>query len=163
MKLNRKHIIMAVILLGVGSIMLTGFSIHNIKQNELNNMKDGLENPVINEFYLLDQQEVESVSDVQMILKYVDVDLNNDGLEDKIVIIRSPIHSGSQGDMFEILLNNKGTYKKIYTGIFRLYSQEWDAVGSVIILKNVNNGLKNIKVETDGEAIIIRYDGNSYQ
>lgn len=131
-------------------------------RNELEHMKDGMQNSSVNEFYYADQQEVNSVTDVKMILKYTDVDLNNDGLEDKIVIIRSPIHSGSQGDSFEILLNINATFIKAYTGVFRLYSQEGDALGSVVVLTEVNNGWKSIKVETDDKTITLQYNNEKY-
>lgn len=123
-------------------------------------MKDGRGDSTVNEFYTAALQEVNNITDVEITLKYVNVDLNIDGLEDKIIIIRSPIHSGSHGDRFEILLNINGTFNKAFTGVFQLYSQEWDAVGSVTVLNEVNNGWKNIKVETDGKTITLRYGGN---
>lgn len=162
MKLNKKHLISA-ISLGLGVIMLTGFSACKVERNELDYMVNGEENSVVNEFYYSDRQDVESVSEVKMVLKYVDVDLNDDGLDDKFVIIRSPIHSGSHGDTFEILLNDNGNYEPVFNGVFRLYSQEWESVGTVTVLNETNNGLKNIMIKSSEEPIVIQFNGNSYQ
>ena len=80
-------------------------------RNILKHMKDGLENTAIMAVYQDGFSDMANITDEPAIVNYIDIDLNNDGQIDKIVIIRSVVHTGSRGDTFEFLLNDKGSFK----------------------------------------------------
>lgn len=76
------------------------------KENILLHLRNGLEEPAITAYYHQDIEDVKKISNGDIRIEYYDVDLNGDGVEDKIVTIRSPLHFGSMGDSFQILLND---------------------------------------------------------
>ncbi|MDL2281476.1 hypothetical protein LJC10_06450 [Selenomonadales bacterium OttesenSCG-928-I06] len=78
--------------------------------NILEFMKDGMEDTVVSDFYQQDIKDVQTLTNRPIKIKYFDVDLNDDGLQDKIVIISSSLHSGSAGDAFRILINDGNSY-----------------------------------------------------
>ena len=57
----------------------------------------------------------------------------------------------------------KAPLNRIYTGIIRLYSQEWEVVGYVNLLSTTTNGFKNIEIDTEGNKTIFQYKNGTYQ
>ena len=163
MRLNNNKFFLTIFIALLVSIIFISVKIYNFTDsNILNYMKDVRTDKTIMSVYQSDFNEIAVLMDASTIVKYVDVDLNGDGQMDKIVVIRSAIHSGSQGDMFEILLNDSGTFNRIYTGVIRLYSQEWEVVGSVKVSDVSAGEFKSIKINTGYNQIILGYKNGVY-
>ena len=156
MKLNKKSIIIKLLIFILLLIIATTISIvwtRGKEQNIVLKMKDGLENPEILEFYKQDIIDVETVTKGTIRIKYYDIDLNDDGLKDKIVYIASPLHSGSYGDSFNILINNGESYDRILYWTIWLCDQYYDEdgeevieVGELYVLPEKTNGFHNIEI-----------------
>lgn len=134
-------------------------------QNIVLKMKDGLENPDILEYYKQDIMDVKTITNSKMIyIKYYDVDLNEDGLVDKIVYIRSPLHSGAHGDNLAILLHEDESYKEIFSITIPLMCQDVDmtAIGEMYILNNKTNGFNDIKLSDGQNIILLKYANGKY-
>lgn len=167
MILNKKLIIFMITLLLIFFFFFLVYKkeISYSNKNILEYMVNGLEDFSITKFYKKEINDVQSMGNGVVKIKCYDVDLNNDGLIDKLVSIRSPIHSGSYGDTFEILENNGEEFNRVLTRIFRLYSQEADFVpiSSVHILKTQTNGFYDIEIDLNEEKIILKYQKDGYQ
>lgn len=160
MRLN-KFIIMAVI---IGAFMLAAIiKVDTVPRNILDFLKDGSIDPVVSGIYAKDIADATEMTNSSAIIKYVDTDLNDDGYDDKIVIIRSPLNSGSQGDKFEVLVFDVGFFETKYSGVVRLLSQDGQVIGSLIISNKTTNGFKNIIIKTDNKDFMLKYDGDLYQ
>ena len=132
--------------------------------NILKDWKDGFFEPTILEYYQEDITDVETLTNGSISIKYVDVDLNDDEQIDKIVFIRSPLHTGTKGDTLNILINEQGEYRLAVMGVYSLFSQEDEVVGAIYILKNRNNNFHDIKiVEGEAEEILLYYTEGRYQ
>lgn len=107
-------------------------------------MEDAIKDDKIIQFYEEDIQDVENLTNGSITIKSCDIDLNEDGLVDKLVSVISPLHSGSHGDMFQILLNDESGFRDIY------------------ILNSKSNGFYDIKIVTDGNSFILRYQNDKY-
>lgn len=135
--------------------------------NILEYMKDGMENPAIVDYYQEDIHDVMAITNSKMMeIRYYEVDLNDDGINDLIVSLISPLHSGSQGDSFQILFGNGEYYLKnriSYT--FRLYCQNADytPIGQVHILPSKTNGYYNLEIFADGSHFFLKYQNGAYQ
>ena len=86
------------------------------------------------------------------------IDVNNDGKKDIVGYIKSPIHCGSSGCAFHILLNNErneyepiGTPTTVYSG--------------AAITNNISNGFYDLafKGKKDGEVCLWKWGGEKYQ
>ena len=138
--------------------------------NILPNMKDGLQDEVILSLY---EEEIDNVytwtTSKTIHIWLYDCDLNGDGFTDKIVIIASPLHSGSHGDTFEIWLGGGGnSYTKVQTGltIMVINQNEWPKlsdIGSVNILPSKSNDCFDIELKSPLYHILLKYDGTQYQ
>ena len=156
MKSNRKSIIIKLLIFILLLVIATAISTVWTREKEQNivlKMKDGLENPEILEFYKQDIIDVETVTKGTIRIKYYDIDLNDDGLKDKIVYIASPLHSGSYGDSFNILINNGESYDRILYWTIWLWDQYYDEngeevveVGELYVLPEKTNGFHNIEI-----------------
>lgn len=96
--------------------------------NILEYLMDGMENPAIVDYYQEDIDDVMTISISKYIaIRYYETDLNDDGMNDLIVLILSPFHSGSHGDTFDILFNNRNCYTENEIGYtLRLISDSTD-------------------------------------
>ena len=131
-----------------------------VNQNILEDMKDGLRNDEIKQVYANDIEDVYKLTEAKHIeIRYVDFDLNEDGYLDKIVIIQSPLRSGSGGDSFDILINNgEDVYIKLSGLVFRLLTQAPEySLGNVCILEDMTNGYHNIGIATEGKEIVLKW------
>ena len=176
MKLNKKLMIIKLLiamffLLSVIIILVVWVSPRN--QNIVLKMKDGLENPEILEYYKQDIIDVKTITNSKIIeIKYYDIDLNDDGLMDKIVYIASPLHSGSHGDSFNILINNGESYDRIVYWTLLLWDQYYDEneeevveVGELYVLPEKTNGFHNIEIFSlrFGNRLLLTYEDGKYQ
>lgn len=128
-------------------------------------MEDVIKDDKIIQFYEEDIQDVENLTNGSITIKSCDIDLNEDGLADKLVSIISPLHSGSHGDMFQILLNDESGFRDIYSATLLLYYQgggDYRFVGDIYILNSKSNGFYDIKIVTDGNSFILRYQNDKY-
>ena len=153
-------------------LILTSYASNNgsVDKNILSKMQDGLENSDILIYYKQDIDDVNNMEKSKSInIWCYDIDLNNDELVDKIVIFRSPLHSGSQGDKFDILIrNSNGTYMNASPfSVIQLYTQgnipEEDT--SVTILKARSNGFYDIEIRKPGDIKYFKlaFDGVGYK
>lgn len=130
-------------------------------------MKDGMDAPATRKFFQKDIETVETLSKVPVKIRYFDVDLNGDGLQDKVVIIRSPLHSGSAGDAFRILINNGDSYANSNYMTLRLYhGDSVDLIipgASVRILKSKNNGFHTFKINSRSVEFFLVYENGRYR
>lgn len=127
-------------------------------------MKDAMADEEIVQFYEEDIQQVELLTNGDITIKSCDVDLNEDGLPDRLVSIISPLHSGSHGDTFHILLNEEGILKKICSITLRLYEQSVDfpLAGEIYILDKQSSGFHDIQIITDENSFILCYEDGGY-
>lgn len=124
----------------------------------LENMKNGLEDEALLEYYQEDITGVDALTNGDIGIKYYDRDLNRDGWFDKIVVVSSPLHSGSNGDALQVLINEQGTYREAFYGVFSLFHQWTDeTVGDVSILHTETNGYLDIRVVSENEFVLM-YD-----
>lgn len=136
--------------------------------NILEYLQDGMENPAIVNYY---QEEINDVMTIsvskQIAIRYYETDLNDDGMKDLIVLILSPFHSGSHGDTFDILFNNKNNYTENEVGyIFRLISSstnDYLPFGQVYVLNSKTNGYHDLEIFTDERHFFLKYQKGAYQ
>lgn len=128
-------------------------------------METGLENKQIKELYKQDIADVLTLTDSKVILiDYFDVDLNEDGYIDKIVTIRSPLHSSSGGDRLDFLIGNKsGGYTKISNLTIQLYDQFGSNDASLYISDNKTNGYYDIIISKDENTKELSFAEGKYQ
>ena len=168
MKLRKKSIIIKLLIFILLLIIATAISTVWTREKEQNivlKMKDGLENPEILEFYRQDIIDVKTITNSKIIdIKYYDADLNEDGFVDKIVYIRSPLHSGAHGDNLSILLNDGKSYRKIFSISIPLMCQDTDmtVIGEMYILKNKTNGFYDIRLSDGENIILLKYENDIY-
>ncbi len=135
-------------------------------QNLLYSLENGMVDEELTALYKDDIIDVESMTKGTIVIRYCDLDLNSDGLLDKLVFIQSPLHSGSHGDTFEILLNEGGTYTKISdTFTFQLFMQDGTKQpGGVVKRHNRRReGFRDIEIVTAEEKIRLGYEDGKYQ
>lgn len=137
------------------------------QKNMLLHLKNGLDDSVLTAYYQQDIDDVKKFSNSDIQIEYYDVDLNGDGWKDKIVTIRSPLHSGAMGDSFQILLNDGiDNYEVIYYGIHRFYVQNSNGneiLGVVHLLNNKTNGFYDIEIISEDSETIIQYEDGRYR
>ena len=136
--------------------------------NILEYLKDGMENPAIVDNYQEDINDVMTISHSKHIaIRYYETDLNDDGMEDLIVVIMSPFHSGSHGDDFDILFNDGNAYLKNRMGYtFRLLngaSNNYVPFGKIYILQSKTNGYHDLEIFADGIHFFLKYENGAYQ
>ena len=134
--------------------------------NILEYMKDGMENAAIVDYYQEDIYNVMTMTNSKMIeIRYYEVDLNDNGMKDLIVSFISPLHSGTQGDSFQILFcDGKHYFKNHISYTFKLYYQNRDytPVGQVYILPNKTNGYHDLEIFTDETHFFLKYQKGAY-
>ena len=133
----------------------------------LSNMKIWNENDdVINSIYKDDISNVEKFTNSKTIMiEYYDFDLNDDDNIDKIVTIRSPLHSGSAGDNLDFLIGkNDGTYELISNLSIRLYGQMNNIKNAKMYIMNekTNNFHDILIVNNDDTKKILKYHDGYY-
>lgn len=176
MKLSKKSIIIKLLIIILLLVIAAAIGIVWIREKEQNivlKMKDGLENPEILEFYKQDIIDVKTITNSKIIeIKYYDIDLNDDGLMDKLVYIESPLHSGSMGNSFNILINNGESYDRILYCTLLLWDQyydenweEFEEVGELYVLPEKTNGFHNIEIFSlrFGNRLLLTYEDGKYQ
>ena len=173
---KRKKIIEAIIL-GIFLVTLAGLSNKSVQTldtemysesasnvNILPFMQDGLCDADILEYYKENIADVKALTEGNMTIYYYNLDLNADNRVDKLVILKSPLHSASYGDMLNILIGEENGYKEVLTGTYRLITQlENEPLGEVYILKSESNGFRDIKMISDGKEILLKYENGRYQ
>lgn len=133
--------------------------------NILDHMENGMDDPAMTAYYQQEISDVEDLTNGTIDIWYYPMDLNSDGREDRIVIISSPLHSGSSGDYLEILLNNGTSYVKGSVGLtVRLLrqSQKYVPVGGIYILQSRHEGFCDIEVQSE-DAFLLVYREGSYR
>lgn len=137
------------------------------QENILLDLKNGLKDPTLTAYYHQDIDDVKKFSNGDIQIDYYDVDLDGDGRKDKIVIIRSPLHSGVMGDSLQILLSDQiDNYKTIFYGVYQFYDQNSnrdEVLGMVHILKNKTNGFYDIEIVSDDNVTILKYIDGKYR
>ena len=132
-------------------------------------MLDGLDDSILVDYYDEDIQFVYEFTESKHIqIDYFDVDLNSDGLKDKIVILKSPVHSGSAGDSVHILLNHEdGSLDNLFSNHLQLFSQA--PLSALIeteffVTDEKTNGFCGLIVKYGGGVILeLRYNGEKYE
>ena len=131
--------------------------------NILNHMENGMDDPVMTAYYQQEISDVEKLTSGTIDIWYYSTDLNGDGREDRIVIISSPLHSGSSGDRLEILLNDGTSYMNGSVGLtVRLLkqSQEYVPVGGIYILQSRHEGFCDIEVQSEDVFSLVYREGS---
>ena len=175
MRLNRQQTVFLAAclcgLLGVGALVYANLSPYNNSEynlygtNLLEYMKDGMEDTSITEYYASDMEQIQTIMENKSVrIRYCDCDLNDDGLPDKIVILRSSYHTGSHGDWFEILLNKGETYIPVFGAAFGLCMQDesMTPAGEVSLLESVHEGFHDIRVCPNGNEGLLTYINGTY-
>lgn len=141
---------------------------NNENINILEYMKNGMENPAVVDYYQEGINDVMTITYSKRItIWYYETDLNDDGMDDLIAIVGSPLHSGAHGDSFDILFNNGDYYSEGKMGYtFRLIDDlkdDYVAYGKVYILQSKTNGYHDLEVFTDENHFFMKYENGSYQ
>lgn len=133
--------------------------------NILEDMDDGMENAALLKYYKDDIQVVKDMgSESGIKIRYYETDLNDDGLQDMIVYIRSAYHSGTLGDRFEILMNHERTYRSVSHITIGLFTEDMEVLGCVYLLKEKTNDYYDLEVIGDDNIhFFLRYDRGKYQ
>ena len=142
--------------------------------NLLSIAKDGLTDEIVSEIYKQDIIDVREITSSQHIeIWYIDADLNDDGYIDKLVIVQSPLHSGSGGNFFAVLRNNKdGTYTDLSSIILRIgksfFEGQEEIYGELYLSEHRTNGYHDIIVKIDDNSyndntVILYYDSENYR
>jgi len=137
------------------------------------NMLDGKTDPIVSEIYAEDIQMVENITYAKIIaILFYDCDLDDDGIMDKIVIVGSPLHTGSGGDSLDFLIGNSdGSYSQISGQHARLLAQgEGYLNASMYILDCITNGFRDILIcDSDGtdlneqDTVLLKYENGRYR
>lgn len=134
--------------------------------NILEAMKNGMNDETLQSYYAEDIYDVKTMTNGTIDIRYYDVDLNSDKLDDKLVIIRSPLHSGTAGDKFAILLNDGKSYTEITEVSWYLsllyQDNNYTPVGAVYVLKNETNGFRDIEIVSGDNRFILKYIDEKY-
>jgi len=140
-------------------------------QNIVPYMQDGFENPDILQYFKQDIEDVKNLTKGDIVIKYYNIDLNDDDLDDKIVYIISPLHSGTRGDSFIILINNGKSYDSVFYVAVILWDQykengmEVTEMGEMYIMPEKTNGFYDIKLKDlkYKNNLLLRYEDGQYQ
>lgn len=132
-------------------------------------MRDGLYDKAIVTYYEKDIQFISEVVESEILqINCYDVDLNSDGFEDIIVVLQSSIHSGSGGDLVNILLNNAvGIFTNLFNDNLQLFGQipPYSLTETEFyVTEESANGFYSIVVKCDGEVVVeLCYNGKTYE
>jgi len=124
-------------------------------------MLDGLENELIRMMYADDIRDVYEITYAKHIeIWYYEIDLNDNGYKDIIAIVRSPLHSGSRGDSFNIWTNNgNDEYNYILGLTARIIADDPEYSGSIYISNENTNGFKNVHIISENDIKLVYQDG----
>ncbi len=132
------------------------------KVNILDNMQDGMGNEEIKEVYKQDIDDVMTMTTAKGIsIGYYHVDLNDDSYMDKIVIVASPLHSGSGGDSLDFLINDKaGGYEILSNYVMDLFRDD----RRMYISDNKTNGYYDIMIffDDDEKVRLLSFENGKY-
>ena len=158
------------------AVIFSGCDTHQdqLSDNIMLSMKDGKADSIVSKIYAEDISDAVTITFSKTIaIEYFDYDLNSDGIIDKIVTIRSPLHSGSGGDTVDFLIGNSdGTYRRISALVLRLYDVGGDIEdnenASIYILESKTNGFYDILIKNAGSVlgnreILLIYDNDRYK
>lgn len=131
------------------------------KINIVEKMSNGLENEIIKKIYADDIQDVYEMTYAKyMEIWYYETDLNDNGHDDIIVIVRSPLHSGSHGDSLDIWINDgNGEYNNVFEVVTRILADNPEYNGQIFISDKTTNGFKNIEIICENNIILTYKDG----
>jgi len=124
-------------------------------------MLDGLENELIQKLYGEWIRDVYEITFAKYIrIWYYEIDLNDNGHDDLIVIIQSPLHSGSRGDSTDIWINKgNGEYYNTSWLTVRILASDPEYNGQIYILDEKTNGFKNINIVSENDIELVYKDG----
>ncbi len=163
MKLKEKSKILLFTLMAILLFSIVVNDRKDYKIEILKNMKNGLEDESLVDYNWEYIQGAEELSVVPITIRYFDIGLNKDGTDDKIVVLIAPIlFSTSHGDTVEILINENGKYRSVFSGVFKINKQDKEntPAGKIYILKNIENGFYKIKILGDQTEVELIYDKN---
>jgi len=173
MKLNKICLII-LILLSFNIVSCNNNNTNNIADNTSNDleskfinivdkMSDGLESELIQKLYDEDIRNVyEWTNSKHIDIWYYEVDLNDNGYNDIITIVSSPLHSGSHGDSVDIWINDgNGEYQEVSgLSVARILSHDPEYNnGEIYISNEKTNGFRNINIICQSNINLIYRDG----
>ena len=135
------------------------------KTDIVKKMNTGLENELIRTIYANDIQDVYAMTNSKHIeIWYYETDLNDDGYNDIITIVRSPLHSGSHGDSFDIWINDGyGEYDEVSSvSVVKILADNPEYNGKIYIANKKTNGFRNIDIKCDND-INLMYENGKYR
>ena len=124
-------------------------------------MNDGLQNEVVKQLYEKEFSELRELSSSPAIVNVYEYDLNHDEINDKIVFLRSAIHSSTGGDTLQIWMSNGAEFEKVLDEIFYLMDMDNQFVAEAYIVDNYTD-VSSIELMSDGKIWSILYDGMKY-
>ena len=133
--------------------------------NIVDNMDNGLESELIQNLYTEYIKNVcEWTNSKYIEIWYYETDLNDNGYNDILTIVRSPLHSGSEGDSFDIWINDgNNEYSQVSSLVARILANDSSYTnGEVYILDKKTNGFKDINIRNEDINIILTYQNNKY-
>ena len=136
-------------------------------------MRDGMKNELIieicsKEIVLVKDAQKNGLTEQGIEIRYYETDLNQDGLKDIFIIIRSPLHTGSSGDTFWIKINRGEYYESGLPIMSNIELLDADLqpfqndMSSICISDGITNGFYDIVVRSFQDVFILKYDGNGY-
>ena len=147
-------------------IWLITVSCNNHAQlNIVEKMSNKFENKLIQKIYSDDIRDVYEMTKSKYIeIWYYEIDLNDNGYKDVIAIVRSPLHSGSQGDTFDIWINDGSDeyYEVSGLSVARILADNPKYNGKIYILDRKTNGFRNITILSEVEDINLIYEDGRY-
>jgi hypothetical protein len=137
--------------------------VHDDNEQQLK-FYDGFENQTIIDFYLDYINDVEQMTNSKEIfIDYATYDLNDDELNDYLVFISSPLHSGSHGDTFHVLLNKgDGSYDIIASLTVPMYDQTDRRNPVVFVSSEKTNAYYDIILHQIDSLVILNYYNGGY-
>jgi hypothetical protein len=122
--------------------------------------KNGLEDPIILEYYKEDIQFIYEFTESRNIsIDCYNIDLNGDGFDDLIVLLESSMHGGSAGNRINILLNNEdSSYTNIAANSTLLQIETFppfnnESMAEFYVSDEKTDGFYNIIIKYNGETI----------
>ena len=117
---------------------------------------------IIIELFLDEILDVISMTESrQILIDYATYDLNDNGLNDLVVCVRSPLHSGSLGDSMYILENSgEDHYEEIGSFRLQMYSQTEPEKPIMLVSSEKINSYYSIIIDSfDSQIILVYMDG----
>ena len=126
--------------------------------------QNGFTSSTIIEIFLDEILDVISMTESrQILIDYATYDLNDNGLNDLVVCVRSPLHSGSLGDSMYILENSgEDHYEEIGRFKLQMYSQTESEKPVILVSSEKMNSFYSIIINQIDSQTILVYLGGEY-